>query len=211
MLFSKKAKLCATQISSDAGHSDNEGANLKRRNGVRARSVPVRKEQRPGPRPSSSDNSDSESRPVVRVSRALSRNRSNSCTALDQWFAGDMDWRAVVHGGAVECTESNLGAVAPILDIRHSCVKSESPTVVHQERPHSLTPQSAELVLPDDVVIPSEVASYHMSSADVAPLDRTAVPQLLSHPPSADNFQNRGPILSVDIPNGDLFASASKF
>lgn len=93
-----------------------------------------------------------------------------------------MDWRAVVCSGAVEPTESNIGATEPILDIRHSCVKSESPTVVHQSRPHSLTPQSAEVVLPDDIVVPPELLSYHMAVADVASPGTTNLEQLVSYP-----------------------------
>ena len=91
----------------------------------------------------------------------MMRNRSASCTALD------------LMGGAVDVgpndcvpSPSSVDAEEPVYDIRHSYVKSDSPTIVHQDTAHTLTPLSAELVTPDGTVLPAGVATYSFSLAD---------------------------------------------
>lgn len=86
--------------------------------------------------------------------------RSVSASALGR-FSGRMEWRDLVISGCVERTESNIGAMEPVLDIRHNCVKSESPTLVHQNRPYNITPMSAEVVVPnEDFVIPLTILDF---------------------------------------------------
>lgn len=95
------------------------------------------------------------------VAPALVRNRSASCPHFNV-FPSKIEWKDIVASGIVPHTESNIGAVAPILDIRHSCVKSESPTLVHQDEGEPVTPMSAEVIIPEGVVLSEVGAPAHL-------------------------------------------------
>ena len=82
---------------------------------------------------------DNNSRPPVKP-------RSISYNSLD-WFSRRLEWQDLVASGSVEKAETNIDELDSPPTIRQSCVKSESPTVVHQsESTGGITAMTAEFV-----------------------------------------------------------------
>ncbi len=68
-----------------------------------------------------------------------------------------VEWREVEASGRVNRSGSYRSTTEeePILEIRHDCVKSGSPTVVHQNKPYDVTPQAAEILILSESVTPT--------------------------------------------------------
>lgn len=81
----------------------------------------------------------------------LVRRRSASCSDLD-WLKNGLDWQTVESSPYLSRSGSDKSVYAdgPVLDIRHDCVKSSSPTIIHQQRPYDLTPLAAEVLQCDN-------------------------------------------------------------
>ena len=140
---------------------------LKRQHGIRARSVPPRQSVVSGDIPAPLHNNLTRVRvqqmfsdateEIARSKKPLySRSRSQSCTALD-WFVGDMSWSDVEASGRLDRSGSyrSVQHEGPELDMRHACVKSSSPTVIHQTQHYSVAPLSAELMIPESAPSPT--------------------------------------------------------
>lgn len=83
--------------------------------------------------------------------------RSVSHNSLDR-LSRRLEWKDLVTSGCVEKTENNADGLGLPPTIKRSCVKSESPTVVHQsESASSITAMSAEFVASAETVEESPI------------------------------------------------------
>ncbi|KAI0083995.1 hypothetical protein BDY19DRAFT_601237 [Irpex rosettiformis] len=144
-----------------------------RRGGIRAHRKNVR------PRPASAGHCHPE-KTEDKPKHPLLRRRSSSCTNLN-WFKNGLEWQTVESSEHLARSNSykSVTSGGPILDIRHDCVKSNSPTIVHQPRPFVAAPLSAEVMKveqsgdiakPEDVIkrLDTETTQQTTSSSEVA-------------------------------------------
>ncbi|KAJ3526893.1 hypothetical protein NM688_g8202 [Phlebia brevispora] len=181
-----------------------ERRGLKRRRSGRAQSVPPRQTTILPESSFNTGNGTDNSRPMV------SRGRSASCTALD-WFSGDMTWQDVEASGYLTRSGSyrSVEHEGPVLDVRHDCVKTASPTVVHQSRPHAIAPLSAELVAEGASSLtagrsappPTPVTSLNYNATSGATVDDDRIDALAE---VARRRRLSKPLITVDIPEGSL-------
>ena len=69
-----------------------------------------------------------------------------------------LEWQNVESSEYLARSDSykSVAAEGPILDIRHDCVKSNSPTIVHQQKAFAAAPLSAEVM---EFQPPSEITA----------------------------------------------------
>ncbi|KAI0818874.1 hypothetical protein BC629DRAFT_1464807 [Irpex lacteus] len=168
--------------------SDSPRSGIIRRGGIRA--------HRKNGRPSSAGHCHPE--PAQEKTKPeLLRKRSASCTNLD-WLRNGVEWQTIESSEHLARSDSyqSVSADGPILDIRHDCVKSSSPTVVHQQRPFGSGPLSA--------VVMQYERSGRIVDEHIIEEPHTAQVEYLTVPtttPAPDTPQSQKPsCLSIYIP-----------
>ncbi|KAI0685480.1 hypothetical protein BC835DRAFT_517718 [Cytidiella melzeri] len=130
----------------------------------------------------------------------LVRHRSVSCSGLD-WFKGELEWNTVESGPCLSRSGSykTSSAQDPVFDIRHSCVKTNSPTIVQQQQSYDITPLVAEVFFCEEhdnsVVTPSPPTANDESAQ---------LPHINSYRTSDQSKAQVASRLSIQIPSRDF-------
>ncbi|KAI0340602.1 hypothetical protein BDW22DRAFT_1360006 [Trametopsis cervina] len=184
MLFFPHLKSLADKVSPTT-QEVNRGAIL-RRGGLRA--------HRKNARPSSAGAGPTQARPVR---PDFEDQRSISYSNVDR-FDTRLEWSVVETDGHLRRSPSycSVSADGPIMDIRHDCVKSSSPTIVYQDRPYDTTPLTAEVFHLDSAADEKQSAAAGQNWSEA----KECAPQKKVDA----SFRKPPPYLSICIPTVDI-------